>query len=212
MSKRCIECGAELEEKAMFCDECGAKQDSLEAEVVLNEQEQIAADLERTNTVGSSIRFCEMQISSCYDELKELEERASGFDMKMAIISVVLFLLGVFGVVICFKKFGIVVGIISIFIIYKIWDVLVNGILKIKNGMNKNEHEVNQKEYQEKKAELEQNMEKYSKEKEELRADIAYQRYSSLYHKRGIIPSAMINALKDGRAKTIEEAEKFADY
>ena len=26
MSKKCIQCGAELEDEAMFCDECGAKQ------------------------------------------------------------------------------------------------------------------------------------------------------------------------------------------
>ena len=28
MSKKCIKCGAELEENAVFCDECGMKQDA----------------------------------------------------------------------------------------------------------------------------------------------------------------------------------------
>lgn len=29
MSKRCIKCGAELEDQAIFCDECGAKQETI---------------------------------------------------------------------------------------------------------------------------------------------------------------------------------------
>ncbi len=29
MSKLCIKCGAELEDQAIFCDECGAKQETI---------------------------------------------------------------------------------------------------------------------------------------------------------------------------------------
>lgn len=212
MSKICIECGAKLDDKDLFCDECGTEQPARKEDGALSEQEKIAVDLEHTNSVGTGIKTCEVFISKYYNELEELERQKSGFDGKMMFVSSILFLIGVGGVILCFKKFGIGIGIISIFVIYKIWDVLMDIILKVKNRNNKYQNEADQKEYQDKKDELELSMKKYQKEMELLMTDVVYQKYSHVFDKRGIIPKAMIEALREGKANTIEEAEKFADY
>lgn len=212
MSKRCVGCGAELSDKALFCDECGMQLPTEESEFMQSEREKIAADLERANSVGMGIKTREFEISRDYDELKELDNRAAGVNKKTGIVGLILLVLGIVVVILCFKILGLIAGIISIFVVYKILDVLLSFAFKMYNEMNKEEYEANQKEYQEKKVELEQRMKKNEKELEELKADVAYQRYSSLYYKRGVIPSAMIKALREGKANTIEEAEKFADY
>lgn len=42
MSKTCVQCGAELEETAVFCDECGAKQPILQEETKKQQPSQQA--------------------------------------------------------------------------------------------------------------------------------------------------------------------------
>lgn len=208
MSKKCIVCGTELDNTAVFCDECGAKQGDAKEIRIQSERNKLIEDLEKTEQIGISISTTEMMKNECYEELEELKNRAEGVNNKLLIIAGIIVLIGT---IVCLKKFGIIGGIIGFFICCKIGDIIEFNVRKLLNMKNKTEIEAAKKEYMEKKDKLEGELEKYRNEIEELKNDIVYRKYAYLLTNDAIplIRRPIINALKEGKADTLEEAIRY---
>ena len=212
MSKKCIECGIELDDGAVFCDECGAKQGEANVIKLQSERNKLIEELEKVDKISSRIGSNEMFIDKYRTELSELKEKADGVNGKLLIIIGVIVLVGT---IICFKKFGFIGGIVGFFICEWIGSVVETNIRKLLNTKKRETIELAKEEYLRKKEELEADIKKREDETRELASDVTYKKYAHLlkevhpfyYH----IPKNIINALKEGKANTIEEAMQFSE-
>lgn len=212
MSKKCIECGIELDDGAVFCDECGAKQGKAKEIKLQSERNKLIEELEKVDKISSRIGNNEMFIDKYRTELSELKEKADGVNGKLLIIIGVIVLIGT---IICFKKFGLIGGIVGFFICEWIGSIVEANIRKLLNTKKRETIELAKEEYLRKKAELEADIKKREDEIRELASDVTYKKYAHLlkevhpfyYH----IPKNIINALKEGKANTLEEAMQFSE-
>lgn len=212
MSKKCIECGIELDDGAVFCDECGAKQGDAKDIKLQSERNKLIEELEKVDKISSSIGTNELLIDKNTEELEELKNNAEGNTDKFALI-ILLIVLG--ATVICFRKIGFIGGIVGFFICCWIGNFMLSIIRRILNVKNKEELKAAKDEYLSKKDELEADIKKCKDEIRELASDVTYKKYAHLlkevhpfyYH----IPKNIINALKEGKANTLEEAMQFSE-
>lgn len=213
MSKKCIECGIELDDGAVFCDECGAKQGEAKVIKLQSERNKLIEELEKTDKIGSSIGINEMLIDKHRTELSELKDKADGVNGKLLIIIGVIVLIGT---IICFKKFGFIGGIVGFFICVWIGNIVEANLRKLLNIKKREEIELAKEEYLRKKVELEADIKKLEEQIRELASDVTYKKYAYLLKNEVHpffynIPKNIINALKEGKANTLEEAMQFSE-
>lgn len=213
MSKNCIVCGTELEDEAIFCDECGVKQGEETEIKIQNERTKLIEELEWTNRISSKIANEEVFKHMQQEELEILEKNAKGQNDKVIMVIAIIALIGT---VICFINFGFIGGIIGFFVSCWIGDGIESIIRIILINKNREAVEAAKKVYFDKKDELEMKIKNCEVEMEELKSDICYKKYAYLL-RPGIlpysneVPKVIIEALKEGKANTLEEAIKFTD-
>lgn len=97
MSKKCIKCGAELEENAVFCDECGMKQDA-----------QIVTDtLSNANSTGQMVNNEKKEQS-----IQAMKNKNSGFGIASFVLGIVS--ICTFGSLFIPEILGILFGILAL--------------------------------------------------------------------------------------------------